>query len=354
MTTLAEISAADQGPSEFVSGLVTTIIPVYNRADILVQAVQSVLDQAYRPIEIIIIDDGSTDDTCSVAQQLAANNPDEIFVLRQENAGPGVARQHGLQHARGEFIQYLDSDDLLCPEKFKLQVNMLRQHPDCQICYAISHDQFMRHGQPLRDEPTKGTGVYRSSLFPELLIDRWWSTNTPLYRHEVLKLIGPWQPLINEEDWEYDARLAARNVKLAWVPESLSIKRWFSVEQHLSNDGCYDPIKLRHRAIARHSIYQSAVTSGVSHDSPEMRHFAHSVFLMARECCSLDLTEEALGLLDLASRAGSQDQKLLRDLRIFRVLIALLSSRRAARLSEQLHQLRRLLLNSNAATSTKS
>lgn len=354
MTTRAEISPANQGPSELVAGLVSTIIPVYNRSDILAEAVQSVLDQDYRPIEIIIIDDGSTDDTCSVAQQLAAENPHEILVLRQDNAGPGIARQHGLQHARGEFIQYLDSDDLLCPQKFKLQVDMLRQHPDCHICYAISHDQFIRHGQPLLDEPTKGTGVYRSRLFPELLIDRWWSTNTPLYRHDILKLIGPWEPLINEEDWEYDARLAARNVKLAWVPESLSIKRWFSVEQHLSNDGCYDPVKLRHRAIARHSIYQSAVTSGVSHGSPEMRHFAHSVFLMARECCNLNLNEEALGLLELASLAGSQDPKLLRDLRIFRLMMTVLSSRRAVRLSEQLHQFRRLLLNSNAATTTNS
>jgi glycosyltransferase involved in cell wall biosynthesis len=322
-------------------GLVSTIIPVYNRAEMLTQAVQSVLDQDYRPIEIIIIDDGSTDNTHSIAQQLAHRSPGEIRVLRQSNAGPGVARQHGLEHARGEFIQYLDSDDLLCEQKFTRQVEMLRRRPECDICYSISHDQFLRDGQSMRQEPTKGTGDFQSSLFPRLLVERWWSTNTPLYRHAVLKLIGPWQPLINEEDWEYDARLAARNVRLAWVPESLSIKRWFAVDQHLSTDGCFDPVKLRHRSLARQSIYQSAVTSGVSHDSPEMLHFAHSVFLMARECCNVDLVPEACALLNLASQAGCQDKKLLRDLRVFRLMIMLLGARKAVRLSELLHRIRK-------------
>lgn len=336
-----DTALTSQDASDIMPGLVTTIIPVYNRAEMLAQAVQSVLDQDYRPIEIIIIDDGSTDNTYAIAQQLACKSPEEIRVLQQANAGPGVARQHGLEHARGEFIQYLDSDDLLCEQKFTLQVEMLRRQPDCHVCYSISHDQFLRDDQPPRQEPTKGTGECRSSLFPMLLVERWWSTNTPLYRHSILKIIGPWRPLINEEDWEYDARIAARNVKLAWVPESLSIKRWFAVDQHLSTDGCFDPVKLRDRALARQSIYQSALTSGVSHDCPEMLHFAHSVFLMARECCNVNLVQEAFGLLDLASQAGCRDKKLLRDLRVFRLMITLLSARKAVRLSELLHRIRR-------------
>ena len=188
--------------------------------------------------------------------------------------------------------------------------------------------------------PTKGTGEYQSKLFPRLLVERWWSTNTPLYRHSILRLIGPWEPLINEEDWEYDARLAARNVRLAWVPESLSIKRWLSGDQHLSNDGSFDPVKLRHRAIARRSIYQSAVQAGVSHDCPEMLHFAHSAFLIARECCYVNLGEEASWLLELASQAGHRDRKVLRDIRLFRLMIAVFGCRRAVRLSERLHRIR--------------
>lgn len=338
--TKVDTLMVEQDSLGLTSGLVTTIIPVYNRAEMLVQAVQSVLDQDYRPIEIIIIDDGSTDNTYAIAQQLALNSPEEVRVLRQSNAGPGMARQNGLEHARGEFIQYLDSDDLLCERKFTLQVEMLRRRPDCQVCYSISHDQFLRDEQSLREEPTKGTGDFHSTLFPRLLVERWWSTNTPLYRHSTLKLIGPWTRLINEEDWEYDARLAARNVKLAWVPESLSIKRWFAADQHLSTDGCFDPIKLRDRAVARLSIYQSALTSGVSHDCPEMLHFAHSAFLTARECCSVNLVQEAFALLQLASQAGCRDKKLLRDLRIFRLMVMLLRARNAVRLSQLLHRIR--------------
>jgi glycosyltransferase involved in cell wall biosynthesis len=330
---------------DFTVGLVSTIIPVYNRAEILGQAVQSVLDQDYRPIEIIIIDDGSTDETLAIANRLAAMNPHEIVVLHQSNSGPGPARQRGLEQARGEFIQYLDSDDLLCKSKFSRQVETLRRQPDCQICYSVSHDEIFRDGHYTSNEPTKGTGEYHSTMFPRLLVERWWSTNTPLYRHDILTKIGPWQSLMNEEDWEYDARIAARNVKLAWVPERLSIKRWFSVDQHLSSNGAVDPVKLRHRAIARCSIYRSAVAAGVSHDSPEMLHFAHSVFLIARECNAANLSEEAISLLDLSAQAGQRDRKLLWYLRVYRMMVALLGGRRAVRVSAKLHRLRNPQLN---------
>ena len=168
----------------------------------LIQAVQSVVDQDYRPIEIIIIDDGSTDNTLETARRLAADRPDEIYVLEQANAGPGVARQKGLDMAKGEFIQYLDSDDLLLKHKFTRQVEMLRRHPDCQVCYSVSHDHVLMDCKDPSKSPTKGTGEYQSKPFPRLLVERWWSTNTPLYRHSILRLIGPWEPLINEEDWE--------------------------------------------------------------------------------------------------------------------------------------------------------
>src|SRR5438094_204673 len=99
--------------------VVTTIIPVHNRPLMLREAVASVVAQAYRPIEIIIVDDGSTDDTARVADELAN---DFTRVIHQANAGPGAAREAGRLVARGEFIQHLDSDDLLLQRKFELQV----------------------------------------------------------------------------------------------------------------------------------------------------------------------------------------------------------------------------------------
>lgn len=107
-------------------GLVSTIIPVFNRPVQLSEAVQSVLDQDYRPIEIIIVDDGSTDETLATAQALERSQADIVRVMSKTNGGPGLAREHGRQQAHGEFIQYLDSDDVLLPGKFSVQVAALR------------------------------------------------------------------------------------------------------------------------------------------------------------------------------------------------------------------------------------
>ena len=96
------------------SGLVSTIIPVYNRPTLVVEAIESVLAQTYRPIEIIVVDDGSTDSTSAVVEQMMTAHP-EVSLLRQPNSGPGPARQKGIEAASGEFIQFLDSDDLLAP-----------------------------------------------------------------------------------------------------------------------------------------------------------------------------------------------------------------------------------------------
>jgi glycosyltransferase involved in cell wall biosynthesis len=116
--------------------LVSTIIPVFNRAGVLREAVRSVLHQTYRPIEIIIIDDGSNDETRCVIDELRTQNPIVIKSSHISNSGPGVAREVGRKTARGGYIQYLDSDDLLLPEKFTSQVAGLDNNPDCAISYC--------------------------------------------------------------------------------------------------------------------------------------------------------------------------------------------------------------------------
>src|SRR5438128_9687032 len=104
-----------------VEGLVSTIIPVHNRPTLLREAVASVLAQTYRPIEIIVVDDGSTDNTAREVNALAESHP-EVRAIHRDNGGPGPARETGRRAAQGEFIQYLDSDALLLPTKFALQV----------------------------------------------------------------------------------------------------------------------------------------------------------------------------------------------------------------------------------------
>ena len=99
-----------------MDGLISTIIPVFNRPALLREAVESVLGQTYRAIEILIVDDGSTDSTPAVVRELEKIAPTVVRGIRQENLGPGAAREAGRQMARWEFILYLDCDDLLLVE----------------------------------------------------------------------------------------------------------------------------------------------------------------------------------------------------------------------------------------------
>src|SRR5262245_4400324 len=152
-----------------IEGLVSTIIPVHNRGGLLREAVGSVLAQSYRPVEIVIVDDGSTDDTLAVANAIAGEHPAEVRVLRQSNSGPGSAREAGRRIARGEFIQYLDSDDLLLPEKFRLQVDGLRADPTRGVAYGYT--RFRHADGRVEPKPWKGSGARVPTMFPSFLTD---------------------------------------------------------------------------------------------------------------------------------------------------------------------------------------
>ena len=287
-----------------VAGLVSTIIPVHNRPALLREAVASVLAQIYRPIEIIIVDDGSNDETGSQADALAEAYP-EVRAIHRENGGPGAARETGRLVARGEFIQYLDSDDLLLPTKFKLQVAGLQQHRDCGISYGKT--RFYTIGERPTDVPLKRTGERISTMFPSFLHSRWWSTSTPLYRRDVTDLAGPWTELRNEEDWEYDCRVARSGGSLHYCDAFVSDTRVIAGPR-LSTEGSSDPEKLRSRAHAHKLILEHAFAAQISHETPEMQHYARELFLLARQCGAVGLGREAQTLFDLARQASGAER----------------------------------------------
>jgi glycosyltransferase involved in cell wall biosynthesis len=282
------------------SGLVTTIIPVFNRAPMLREAVASALAQTYRPIEILIVDDGSTDDTGAVADALAAEHPDSIRVIHQENAGVGPAREAGRLAARGEFIQHLDSDDLLYPRKFEMQVAGLRAHPECGASYGWTR-AHLPDGS-LLGNPERRTGERIETMFPAMLQSRWWQTTTALYRASVIHRAGAWLPLRNEEDWEYDARIAALGVRLHYCED------WVSEMRHHRrgrlSDFSMQPNVLRDRARAHALILEHAWRAGIGAEAPEMKHFARELFLLARQCGDTGLPEESKMLFLLARDAS--------------------------------------------------
>ena len=109
--------------------LVSVVVPVFNGERFLREAVQSVLDQQYSPLELIVVDDGSTDGTANVARSL----PETVRYLSQANQGPAAARNRGIEHAQGELIAFADVDDLWPVDKFELQLPYLIQDPKIDI-----------------------------------------------------------------------------------------------------------------------------------------------------------------------------------------------------------------------------
>ncbi|SDE03757.1 Glycosyl transferase family 2 [Mucilaginibacter pineti] len=107
--------------------LVSVIIPVYNAGSYLATCIESVLSQTWHNLEIIVVDDGSTDNSYDQAKQFLGNG---VKLIRQYNAGAGVARNTGLDAALGSYIQFLDADDFLSPDKIASQLEILKNYPD--------------------------------------------------------------------------------------------------------------------------------------------------------------------------------------------------------------------------------
>ena len=115
--------------------LVSVVIPSYNRSSLLMQTLASVRGQTFRDFEVLVVDDGSTDDTATRVRELGAEDG-RIHYLYQANQGPAAARNAGASYARGAFIAFLDSDDLWLPDKLQEQLAFLAGRPDIDVVYA--------------------------------------------------------------------------------------------------------------------------------------------------------------------------------------------------------------------------
>jgi glycosyltransferase involved in cell wall biosynthesis len=291
------------------SNTVSVIIPVFNRGKSLREAVMSALLQSYEKLEIIIVDDGSTDDTNQVAKELALKWSGTIRVYTQKNSGPGPARELGTINSCGEYIQFLDSDDILLPYKLEEQVKSLRINPQSGISYGISYQADYSFNPPLVSGPIRSTGERINYLFPKLLNERWWTTSNPLYRRSIIQQVGPWRDLINEEDWEFDARAARLHTSLEWVNIGVSIRRINMSDDHLSFGGCTDGRKIADRVIAKELLYGYALSGGIKSSDPEMITFAKECFLLSRQCAVIGLENESSRMFKLSRKASLHSNK---------------------------------------------
>lgn len=176
------------GHSDEYSQLVSVIIPTYNRSDLLKDAVMSVFKQTHRPIQCIIVDDGSNDDTAIVVDELnLLNNASfEIKYIFQHNSGSQVARNKGTDAASGEFIQYLDSDDLLYPHKLEKQLAYIKNHPECDAVFGD-----WESGTTQAKVLIKGY-ISHDFISQMLTLERSIANFSILMRRQLVKKIGSW------------------------------------------------------------------------------------------------------------------------------------------------------------------
>jgi CDP-glycerol glycerophosphotransferase len=120
-----------------VNPLLTVVIPVFNQETYLRKCLDSVLCQAFQDLEILVVDDGSTDATAAIAQEVARQDG-RVRVLQQPNAGAGAARNHGLRHARGQFVHFVDADDWLVPGAYSRLQQALHRFPQADMLVQFS------------------------------------------------------------------------------------------------------------------------------------------------------------------------------------------------------------------------
>ena len=198
--------------------LVSAIIPAWNSAGMAPEAVESVLAQTYPRVEVIVVDDGSTDDTAARLARFGSR----ITLLRQEHLGPAVARNTGLRAAKGEYVGFLDSDDLWMPEKLARCVPVLQQRPEVGVTYTAVRVREMDSGRRYPQPQYTHGGWMAQDLFREC---RGVNTSTLLVRRTALDKVGGFdEEFFRAQDWDLMLRLAEQ-VQYAHVAEPLTERR---------------------------------------------------------------------------------------------------------------------------------
>jgi glycosyltransferase involved in cell wall biosynthesis len=184
---------------------ISVIIPTYNVENFILETIESVIQQTFSDFEIIVINDGSTDRTLELLNTI--KDP-RLKIFSYENAGVSVARNRGIARATGEFIAFLDSDDLWTSDKLELQITALQQRPEAGVAYSWTccideQGKFMYHHEKVS---------FEGKVYPQLLVKNFFGCGSiPLIRKQAIESVGTFNSsLVPVEDWDYWLRLAER------------------------------------------------------------------------------------------------------------------------------------------------
>lgn len=207
------------------NSLISVIIATYNRQDLLPKSLDSILAQTYRNFEIIIVDDASPDDTRSVVADYQKHYDNIRYFRLETNQGPGAARNHGIQHAKGNYIAIMDDDDVCVQERLEIQLQFMLDNPDVDLCFGLV-EWIDKHGEILRRFP----GILERDSFPlssrgvlrYLLLESNKVTNTTVVAKRSVLIDHPYHTQIRTgEDWFAFLHMAASGLCIAGIPRVL-------------------------------------------------------------------------------------------------------------------------------------
>lgn len=211
-----------------VTGLVSVIIPTSNRAGLLRETLDSVMAQTHPQMEAVVVDDGSTDDTAAVVDGYVKRfGPERVRYFRQEPSGGQRARNLGMGQARGEYVNFLDDDDLLSADKLSAQMGVARQ-TGADVVYGRSVD-FLAEGGGRTLLQTRNAAPFPAA--PGGHFESWlrgwrWYLMSAIVRAEFLCGVGTWdERLCRYQDLEYIARLLGRSPRMAHSAEGTMFRR---------------------------------------------------------------------------------------------------------------------------------
>jgi glycosyltransferase involved in cell wall biosynthesis len=199
--------------------LVSVVIPSHNYAHFLADAIQSVLAQDYEAIEIMVVDDGSTDDTPSVLKRFDG----QVQVVRLDGQGVARARNAGLAASSGEYTVFLDADDLLLPEAVRVLTTHLTRHSETDAVCGAWYACDIRMGETAVVAARIGPGAVLPSILQGNIVT---TPSAVMVRRRTLEAVGGFNADLSfTADWEMWIRLAVRGYRFGAVPEPVAIYR---------------------------------------------------------------------------------------------------------------------------------
>lgn len=214
------------------SPIVSVVMPTYNRADLLPRTIESILSQDFDDLELLIVDDGSTDNTDQVIKGIQDRDPRLRYLQFVENRGIGFARQAGLQHVGGKYIALADSDDIWLPGKLKTQVDMLEKYPEIEILFADFWDIDYVKGTETSGFAETQAGIKHltvrhivedlwfidSGVETGILISNFIAAPTTVLRADVFEKVGGFDTTLSTPvDFEFCWRAAVLGAQYAYL-----------------------------------------------------------------------------------------------------------------------------------------